>query len=475
MLAGSSTLARPRSAVADERHSIPLERFAGWGGGPPARARARRPQTVEVLAESLGSGALYTHEELASATAAGAIPRGLGRSYGDAAHRTLGVVIDTRALRAISLDPATGIVRAEAGVSLRELLAAVIGSGWILPVVPGTQHVTVGGAIAADIHGKNHGTLGTFSRHVRSLGLLTSAGELLELEAGDPRFDATVGGMGLTGVIAWARIALRRVRSGILLVDADRADSLDETFAILDSRDGGEHRVAWLDLLAGTEPRGVVTRAAHFDRSDGTLRAAVVTARSRATVPQHWPSGLLRPVTVRAFNELRFQAAPRRARGHPERYGAHMFPLDGLDAWPRLYGPHGFLQYQFVVPRGAQDTIRHVLARLAAARIPCYLAVLKDFGPAATAPLSFPAEGWTLALDLPAAAPGLRATLDRCDELVAGAGGRVYLAKDARLRPDTLRAMYPRLEEWRRIRDELDPAGLWRSDLAARTRLLEDG
>jgi decaprenylphospho-beta-D-ribofuranose 2-oxidase len=175
---------------------------------------------------------------------------------------------------------------------------------------------------------------------------------------------------------------------------------------------------------------------------------------------------------VRAFNELRFRRTPRRERGHLEAIGSHMFPLDVLSEWPRLYGPHGFVQYQPVIPMGREDVLRTMIERLRHSRVPCYLCVLKDFGPANPAPLSFPIRGWTITLDLPRAATGLDALLRSFDELVAGAGGRVYLSKDARMRADTLDAMYPRLGEWRAIRERADPEGVWRSDLAVRTGLV---
>jgi decaprenylphospho-beta-D-ribofuranose 2-oxidase len=217
----------------------------------------------------------------------------------------------------------------------------------------------------------------------------------------------------------------------------------------------------------------VVTRAEHLSAADVPSGArGAATVRARATVPARWPGALLQPAAIRAFNELRFRRSPRRARGHVEPIGTHMFPLDALDAWPRLYGRAGFVQYQLVVPYSAEAVLEAVLGELRRARVPCYLAVLKDFGPANNAPLSFPLAGWTLALDLPRVAPGLGPALERCDELVAGAGGRVYLSKDARLRPDVLRAMYPRLEEWRAVREQADPDRVWRSDLAVRTGLV---
>jgi decaprenylphospho-beta-D-ribofuranose 2-oxidase len=224
----------------------------------------------------------------------------------------------------------------------------------------------------------------------------------------------------------------------------------------------------------------VVTRAEHLDAADvpadvlkGGGRDGAATVRARATVPAWWPAGALCRGSVRAFNELRFRAFPRRQRGHVESIGAHMFPLDALVAWPRLYGPAGFVQYQLVVPFSGTRVLQTVIERMRKARVPCFLAVLKDFGAANGAPLSFPIEGWTLALDLPRAAPGLEPLLDSFDELVAGAGGRVYLTKDARMRPEALAAMYPELPAWRAERDRLDPERLWRSDLALRTGMLE--
>ncbi len=430
--------------------------LSGWGGGVGAPAAVVRPRDVTELRDAL---------ELADR---GAIARGMGRSYGDAAQLSEGLVLETGALKGFELDADRGTVTAQAGVTIGELLHALVPAGWMVPVVPGTQHVSVGGAIASDIHGKNHGLAGTFGSHVKEISLLTAAGDLLDLVPGadDALFEATLGGMGLTGVIVAARIRMRAVKGGLLSVDTDRVDSLDGALAAL-REPGGPHRVAWLDLLSPRTVRGVVTRAEHRDEPGGSA-----TVRPRATVPARWPSTTLRPSTVRAFNAFRYASSPRRARGRPEPIGSHMFPLDALNAWPRLYGPEGLIQYQLVVPAGSERVLEVVIERLRQARVPCYLAVLKDFGPANGAPLSFPIEGWTLALDLPRAAAGPSPLLDELDELVAAAGGRVYLAKDARLRRQALEAMYPRLAEWRSIRERVDPDRRWCSDLARRSGLL---
>jgi decaprenylphospho-beta-D-ribofuranose 2-oxidase len=430
----------------------------GWGGGPGAKVSLVRPD---------GVAALRTAVEHA---AGGAIARGKGRSYGDAAQLSGGLVLDTTRLWQLELDSEHGVVTAHAGATIGDLLDALVPAGWMVPVVPGTQHVTVGGAIASDIHGKNHGVAGTFGRHVESISLLTSTTELIELLPGSPDrvFEATLGGMGLTGVIVSARIRLRAVGGPLVSVDTDRVDSLDAALAAL-ATPGGAHRVAWLDLLSRRLARGIVTRAEHTDAS---RLDADPTVRARATVPRLWPEGLLRPPAIGAFNALRYRTAPRHEHGRLESIGRHLFPLDSLDAWPRLYGPPGLLQYQFAVPAGSERVLEVVIERLRRAHVPCYLATLKDFGAANDAPLSFPLEGWTLALDLPRAAPGIGPLLDGFDQLVAEVGGRVYLTKDARLRPEALRAMYPRLDEWRSARNLADPARRWRSDLARRTGLL---
>lgn len=441
-------------------------RLRGWGGGTGATGWLVTPEGVQSLIAGLE---LYRARPGAWT---GALARGMGRSYGDAAQLGGGLVVETTRLRGCEVDADTGTVTAGAGVTLGELLRALVPGGWMVPVVPGTQHVSVGGAIASDIHGKNHGVAGTFGSHVSAMSLLTAAGEVVELSPDDDVFAATLGGMGLTGVIVSARIRLARVSSPFLAVDTDRVPDLAHALEVLRAP-GGPHRVAWLDLLGSRVGRGVVTRADHVPGDAvpvGVSGGGTVT--SRATVPSWWPSGLLRPATVGAFNEMHFRAAPARERGRIEPIGRHMFPLDALDAWPRLYGRHGFVQYQLAVPYGAEPTLEAVIGELRRASLPCYLAVLKDFGTAGGPPLSFPIAGWTLALDLPRAAPGLAGALDRCDALVAQAGGRVYLSKDARMRPDALRAMYPRLEEWRAVRDRIDPGGVWRSDLGIRTGLV---
>jgi decaprenylphospho-beta-D-ribofuranose 2-oxidase len=439
--------------------------LTGWGGTAPTRAQVLSPADATAVAGVLGG-----------APARGVIPRGLGRSYGDAAQNAGGHVLDTTRLQAIhAFDPAAGVITADAGASLRRLLAEVVPAGWFLPVVPGTQHVTLGGAIAADIHGKNHHHDGTFGRHVRSAVLEAPGGERIVLTPdGTPdELWATTGGMGLTGVVTRATVALTPIATSWIAETTRRTADLDETMALMSAGDR-RHRysVAWIDCLARGRRfgRSVVMWGDHatVDELPAVRRADPLARRDgRATASAPWvPSGLVRRETVAAFNELYFRRAPRSARRIVP-LDRFFFPLDALKRWNRLYGRTGLLQYQLVVPFGREAALRTALEVLNRAGAPAFLAVLKRFGPE-QGPLSFPMPGWTLAMDLPAGAPALAPVLDRLDELVAEAGGRVYLAKDSRLRPDLLETMYRRLPAWRRVRETLDPDGTMRSDLARR-------
>lgn len=421
-------------------------------------------------------------EEVERAVAAcgprGVLPRGLGRAYGDAAQNAGGSVLDMTGLRRFhDVDVANGRVTVDAGLSLDELIGALLPLGWFPRVVPGTRYVTVGGAIASDIHGKNHHGEGGFADHVESLELLTPTGERVLAAPGDDAFRATAGGMGLTGVVLRATLRLMAVQTSWVREDVERARDLDDAMARMASGDAGyRYSVAWIDCLArgGALGRSVLMRGDHakLDELDGRRRERPLAPppAARLSAPPWAPNGLLRRSTVGAFNELYFRRAPRMERGRLVGLAPFFFPLDFVRGWNRMYGSRGFLQYQFVVPFGAEDTLREAVERLARSGAASFLAVLKRFG-GGRGLLSFPVEGWTLALDLPASAPGLPALLDGLDELIAGAGGRVYLSKDSRLRPDVLHAMYPGLAEWNAIRSSLDPEERMRSDLSRRLGL----
>lgn len=444
--------------------------LAGWG-----QATSSAAELVEVDEAGL-AGAVK------ALPLRGGIARGLGRSYGDPAQNSGGHVLRlVPAHDAVRIDDAAGTVTASSGVSLDDLLAILVPRGWFVPVTPGTRFVTIGGAIASDIHGKNHHIEGSFGNHVTRLRLMLADTTVVEVGPDrDPElFWATVGGMGLTGMIVDATFRLIPIETSRIAVQTRRLGHLDEVMALMAESDRDfRYSVAWLDLLARGRHlgRGVLTNGEHARRDELSARDAAAplayAGKQLVDLPPVVPTpGVINRLSVTAFNELWYRKAPVRRDGEIQSIPAYFHPLDLVGDWNRVYGRRGFLQYQFVVPFEAKAALRTVIERLSAATLPIFLTVLKRFGPGNPGYLSFPTGGWTLAIDVGASRSGLSELLAGLDRIVLDAGGRHYLAKDFQTSADAIRRGYPRLDEWLAIRARVDPAGVWASDLSRRLGL----
>ncbi|MDG1785672.1 MAG: FAD-binding oxidoreductase [Ilumatobacter sp.] len=412
----------------------------------------------------------------------GAIARGLGRAYGDSAQNGGGSVIRLRSsANPVWIDTVSGTATVDAGVSFDDLLRRIVPHGFFVPVTPGTRFITVGGAIASDVHGKGHHNDLTFGHHVRSLDIVLADGSERTVGPNTEAdlFWATVGGMGLTGVITQATFNLLRIETNRCLVETQRLPDLDALIAAMSDGDA-DHRysVAWVDLATkgSTVGRSILERGDHATLEDLAEHAPKALRNPLSFAPGSLASvppvpNVMNRLAVRTFNELWFRKSPKQRVGTPTLTG-FFHPLDGIGDWNRFYGANGFLQYQFVVPLQAVDTLRDVVDRVVANGNASVISVLKRFGAESGGFLSFPKPGWTLTFDLPAGVPGLGAFLAELDQLIVDAGGRHYLAKDAHTTPDIIRAGYPRLDAWKTIRRNVDPDGRWASDQARRLDLL---
>ncbi|MBI4884566.1 MAG: FAD-binding oxidoreductase [Actinobacteria bacterium] len=452
--------------------SPPRRSLTGWG-----RTNATLSDVLELPDHELPAA-------IKEAGPRGALVRGLGRSYGDAAQNAGGIVLRLLgAARQAVLDEQLGMVTVSAGVSIDDLLRVIVPRGFFVPVTPGTRFVTVGGAIASDIHGKNHHVDGSFGNYVESLQLLLADGSIATIgpHQRPDLYWATVGGMGLTGAILQATLRLIPIETSRMSVDTTRMPDLDSLLAEMSSSDDDvRYSVAWIDLVAKGRNlgRSVLSRGDHARCDELGPRESVNPLaygphQLLSVPPLVPPTGVLNHATVSAFNELWFRKSPRRRTGQIVGIGAFFHPLDIVGSWNRLYGAKGMLQYQFVVPFGQEAAMRTVIERLAASGAASFLAILKRFGAGSVAPLSFPAPGWTLTLDVPGASRALGDLLHGLDRVVLDAGGRHYFAKDAHTTPEAIRRGYPRLDEWKAIRDSVDPHGVWQSDLSRRLGLTD--
>jgi FAD/FMN-containing dehydrogenase len=411
--------------------------ISGWGGWPKQEARTLVPNCPEDFSlECQNNHAL--------------IARGMGRSYGDSANAA--TVLQTTYLdHFIAFDPRSGLLIVQAGVTLREVLEVTVKQGWFLPVTPGTSFVTVGGAVASDVHGKNHHFAGTFAQHVVSLDVLLGTGEIVTTSSAvlPDLFHATCGGMGLTGVIMNVTIQLIRIHSDVIAFTTLKANSLEEACELFNIHQAATYSVAWIDCLATGKNlgRSVIMVGEHM----GSGRLEFPSKRSFA-VPMHTPAALLNGMTMRAFNRA-YWARASHNRAQVSTLNSFFYPLDAISDWNKLYGKAGFLQYQFVLPsEGGVANMRTILGKIAEGGAGSFLAVIKKFGPGNQNMLSFPVEGYTLALDFKMTG-SLITSLHELDSLVIDMGGRVYLAKDAIMKEQSFKKMYPRWEEFQAVRE----------------------
>lgn len=471
--ANPATPAGTASPVVGGSHwRVPTRRepLSGWGRTPVSAADVARPISGPEI------DALVADVATANRTL---IARGLGRSYGDPAQNAGGVVVELDRFAELSIDPSTGIVTAAAGLSLDAMLRSLVPRGWFVPVTPGTRQVTVAGMVASDVHGKNHHRDGSFGTHVTQLDMTLADGSHVSCSPqSDPElFWATVGGMGLTGVIRTVHFRAKAIETAYIVQDTDRLPNLD---AAIDAMATGDHlydySVAWLDLTASGSSMGrsVLTRGRFATLADlprAKQRDPFAYTRMDALeMPPIVPPGALNTLTARAFNTAWFFKAPKQRRDELVTATSFFHPLDLIDKWNRAYGPKGFLQWQIVVPDSEIELMRSIIGRLVDAHCLSFLTVLKRFGPGSGGYLSFPTQGWTLTVDVPAAAR-FQALLHQLDAQVVAAGGRLYLAKDSRMHASLMPAMYPQLDRFLAVKARVDPTEMFSSDQSRRLGL----
>ena len=444
--------------------------LSGWSLRPVARCSVYRPEhrrEVEPLLRELAGGQV--------------VARGRGTAYGDAAINDQQSVLHTERLaRFLEFEPASGLITCEAGVPLRAVAELAVPQGWFLAVTPGTWKSTVGGCLACDVHGKNHHVAGSFSKHVLRFRLALAGGRVVECSRAENAelFWATAGGLGLTGVILDLTLQLQKIETSSLVVRYVKNRDLDETFAALERPEPEPYSVAWLDVLARGRRTGrsVLMLGRHATREDlpPPARATPLAWRTGPSfrLPFALPAGAMSPPVVRTFNELYYRRFPSHGRPALQAFRPFFYPLEAIDNFNLLYGRRGLYEYQFVVPgHAARPVLQTIIERLAAGGYGSFLCVIKRLGAESSGPMSFPAEGYTLAVDIPARGEALLRLMRGFDDLVAENGGRVYLAKDARLAPEVVEAMYPRRRAWAAQLDRLDPDRLFESSLSRRLGL----
>lgn len=429
--------------------------ISGWGGYPQCSAQVIKPSSRHDLSRYLTQ-------------VNSLIARGMGRSYGDSANAST-VLESTYCDHFIDFDHHTGRLTVEAGVRLRDILTIIIPHGWFLPVTPGTSFVTVGGAIASDVHGKNHHHAGTFGQYVLAMELLLGSGEVVRTSPNELRdlFHATCGGMGLTGIILTATLQLIQIPSTFIHQTTIKANSLEEACAAFEANQESPYSVAWIDCLARGKNlgRSILMLGEHADHGGNDI-----VIKDPIQIPIHAPALLLNSLTMRLFNEAYWLKA-REINHQTVPLVPYFYPLDAIGGWNKLYGKAGFVQYQFVIPKShGISGLREILLDITQTGLGSFLAVLKQFGPANQNLLSFPMDGYTLALDFKIT-PNTIPVLHALDDLVISMGGRIYLTKDAVMREHSFKASYPQWQEFEEVRHRFGAIGKFASTQSKRLGL----
>ena len=441
-----------------------VEILGGWGGTPVCLTEIHEIKTQLPVDAQDKSQSI--------------IARGLGRGYGDCAINGFGITANCQSINQFIMTD--GVLDAEAGASIDEILRVIVPRGYFMPVTPGTKFVTIGGAIAADVHGKNHHKDGSFGNFVVELDLLIADGttQTISPSVNPKLFWATVGGMGLTGVILSAKVQLPAIKTSRIFSTNIVCKNLDVLMnEMIRADEYSKYSVAWVDTLARGKKLGrsilsIGDHAAETDL-DKKLRKSPLQYSSKQLIsfPKIAFSGVINRVTVRMFNALWFYKAKFTKKRKLVSFDSFFYPLDGVRNWNHVYGKGGFVQYQFSVPDDASDLVGFVLDKLSQQRIPSFLSVLKRFGANGDGLISFPSKGWTLAVDIPTGVAGLGELLDELDAKVVDAGGKIYLAKDSRMNPNLVESMYPLLNEFRKVKSEIDPENVFQSNLSRRLGL----
>ena len=441
-----------------------VEVLGGWGGTPVClteihEIKTQLPVDAQDKCQSI-------------------IARGLGRGYGDCAINGFGITANCQSINQFTMTD--GVLDAEAGASIDEILRVIVPRGYFIPVTPGTKFVTIGGAIAADVHGKNHHKDGSFGNFVFELDLLIADGTTQKISPSiNPKlFWATIGGMGLTGVILRAKIQLTPIETSKILSSNVICSNLEVLMdEMIRADEFAKYSVAWVDTLAGGKHlgRSILSIGDHASETDlnSRLRKTPLKYSSKQLIafPEIAINGLLNRFTVRVFNGLWFQKARFSKKRKIVSLDNFFYPLDGIGNWNRMYGRDGFIQYQVSIPDNAAHLVRLILEKFSEQRIPSFLSVLKRFGPQGNGTLSFPSKGWTLAVDIPAGVEGLGELLDELDEKVVEAGGRIYFAKDSRMNSRYVKEMYPLIDEFRDVKRTVDVHNVFQSNLSRRLGL----